>query len=321
MRAIYAASFSNADPLSGLIVGERPEPVVESGWSKVSISAASLNHHDLWTLRGVGLAQEALPMILGCDGVGRDESGNEVIVHAVISDPAWKGEEVRDPKRSLLSEKYQGTFADYVVVPTQNLISKPAFLSTEEAACLSTAWLTAYRMLFTQSRLQPGQRVLIQGASGGVATALISLASAGGFEVWVTSRDEQKREMATSLGAHQTFESGARLPDRVDAVMETVGKATWSHSIRALNPGGTIVISGTTSGDAEPALLTHIFFRELRILGSTMGTKDDFTAMLAFLEKTGVRPRIHQSLPMEQAREGFTTMLNDAQFGKVVFTF
>ena len=321
MRAIYAASFSFDDPLSGLVIGERPEPTIEEGWSRVAISAASLNHHDLWTLRGVGLAPEALPMILGCDGVGKDENGRDVIIHAVVSDPTWQGVEVRDPNRSLLSEKYQGTFADYVVVPTRNLIARPDFLTTEEAACLSTAWLTAYRMLFTQSGLQPGQTVLIQGASGGVATALISLAHAGGFQVWVTSRDEQKRQLALELGADQVFESGARLPGRVDAVMETVGKATWGHSVRALNPGGTIVISGTTSGDADPALLTHIFFRELRILGSTMGTKEDFEQLLLFLQRTGVRPKIHQVMPMEQARNGFEAMLNDSQFGKVVFTF
>lgn len=321
MRAIYAGSFSQHDPLAGLVVGQRPDPVVESGWSKVRISTASLNHHDLWTLRGVGLAPEALPMILGCDGVGQDETGREVIVHAVISDPSWNGEEVKDPKRSLLSEKFQGTFADYVVVPTRNLIPKPDFLTNEEAGCLSTAWLTAYRMLFTQSGLEPGQKVLIQGASGGVATALISLAHAAGFETWVTSRDEKKRALARDLGADQVFESGARLPERVDAVMETVGKATWSHSVRALNPGGTIVISGTTSGDAEPALLTHIFFRELRVIGSTMGTKEDFENLLSFLKRTGVRPKIDRVLPMEQAREGFAAMLDDAQFGKIVFTF
>lgn len=321
MRAIYASSFSLEDPLSGLVVGERPEPVVESGWTKVKVMAAALNHHDLWTLRGVGLAQEALPMILGCDGAGLDDQGREVIIHAVINDPAWSGDEVRDPKRSLLSEKFQGTFADYVVVPQKNVIAKPDFLTTVEAATLSTSWLTAYRMLFKQSGLQPGQRVLVQGASGGVATALIAMGKAAGFEVWVTSRDESKRQLARELGADATFESGARLPERVDAVMETVGKATWSHSVRALNPGGTIVISGTTSGDADPALLTHIFFRELRVIGSTMGTTSDFVEMLAFLERTGVRPRIDSVIPMEQAREGFNAMLNDSQFGKIVFTF
>lgn len=321
MRAIYAASFSSTDPLSGLVIGERPEPAVESGWAKVQIKAAALNHHDLWTLRGVGLPSEALPMILGCDGAGIDSNGREVILHSVISDPMWQGNEVQDPKRTLLSEKYQGTFADLVVAPERNLIPKPAFLSMEEAGSISTSWLTAYRMLFKQSQLQPGQTVLIQGASGGVATALIALAHAGGFQTWVTSRDDKKRDLASQLGADQTFETGARLPARVDAVMETVGKSTWSHSIRSLNPGGTIVISGATSGDADAALLTHIFFRELRVIGSTMGTKEDFIEMLAFMERTGVRPRIGHTLPMESARDGFAAMLNDQQAGKITFTF
>jgi NADPH:quinone reductase-like Zn-dependent oxidoreductase len=321
MRAVYASSFSPQDPLSGLVVGERPDPVVEPGWSRVTVRAAALNHHDLWTLRGVGLAPEALPMILGGDAAGVDDSDRPVIVHSVINDPAWQGEEVRDPKRSLLSERFQGTLADYVVVPEQNLIPMPAFLTFEQAACLPTAWLTAYRMLFTQSELQPGDTVLIQGASGGVATAAISLASAAGYQVWVTSRSEEKRAGAKEIGAHETFESGAKLPGRVDAVIETVGKATWAHSVRSLRPGGTIVLSGTTSGDAEPAMLTHIFFRELRIIGSTMGTREDFRSMLDFLERTGVRPIIHRTMPIEQAHEGFAEMLSDSQFGKIVFTF
>lgn len=321
MRAIYANAFSMSDPLSGLVVGERPEPEVPQGWTKVSIKAAALNHHDLWTLRGVGLPAESLPMILGCDGAGVDQAGREVIVHSVISDPAWTGDEVRDPKRSLLSEKYQGTFADFVVVPERNVIAKPTFLTMEEAGSISTSWLTAYRMLFKQSGLQPGQTVLIQGASGGVSSALISLAHAAGFKTWVTSRDEKKRQFAQGLGADEVFDSGARLPGRVDAVMETVGKATWAHSVRSLNPGGTIVISGATSGDADAALLTHIFFRELRIIGSTMGTRADFEEMLAFMERTGVRPTIGQTLPMENAREGFASMLADQQTGKITFTF
>lgn len=321
MRAVYASAFSMSDPLSGLVVGDRPEPVPEPGWARVKVRAAALNHHDIWTLRGVGLPAESLPMILGCDAAGVDDAGTPVIVHAVISDPSWSGEEVRDPKRSLLSERYQGTLADYVVVPQRNLIPMPAFLTFEQAACLPTAWLTAYRMLFAQSGLASGETVLIQGASGGVATAAIALARAGGFRVWVTSRSEVKRERALEIGAHESFESGAKLPDRVDAVIETVGKATWGHSVRSLRPGGTIVISGTTSGDAEPALLTHIFFRELRIIGSTMGARQDFESMLGFLERTGVRPTIDSTLPIEQARVGFESMLSDAQYGKIVFTF
>ena len=117
MFAVYAESFSSDDPLSGLVVGERPDPTPPDGWTTVTVKAASLNHHDLWSLRGVGLKQDALPMILGCDAAGLDEDGNEVVVHAVISDPAWTGDETLDPRRSLLSERHQGTFADRVVVP------------------------------------------------------------------------------------------------------------------------------------------------------------------------------------------------------------
>src|SRR3954464_10164245 len=171
MFAVYADRFSEDDPLSGLQVGERPDPEVPPGWTTVTVRAASLNHHDLFSLRGVGLREEALPMILGCDAAGLDEDGNEVVVHAVISDPSWTGDETLDPKRSLLSERHQGTLADKVAVPRRNVIAKPASLSFGGAACLPTAWLTAYRMLFTQGNLKPGDSVLVQGAGGGVATA------------------------------------------------------------------------------------------------------------------------------------------------------
>ena len=146
------------------MVGERPDPEVPDGWTTVTVKAASLNHHDLWSLRGVGLREESLPMILGCDAAGIDEDGNEVVVHAVISDPSWSGDETFDPKRSLLSERHQGTFADRVAVPRRNVVPKPESLSFAEAACLPTAWLTAYRMLFTQGGLKAGDTVLVQGA-------------------------------------------------------------------------------------------------------------------------------------------------------------
>src|SRR3712207_1752657 len=191
MFAVYASSFSTDEPLSGLVVGERPEPEVPEGWTTVTVKAASLNHHDLWSLRGVGLKEDALPMILGCDASGVDEDGNEVVVHAVVSDPAWTGDETLDPRRSLLSERYPGTFAEKVAVPRANVVAKPASLSFEEAACLPTAWLTAYRMLFTRGGLKAGDSVLVQGAGGGVATAVVSLARAAGLRVWVTGRDEE----------------------------------------------------------------------------------------------------------------------------------
>ena len=136
--------------------GSDPTRRSPTGGPPCTVKAASLNHHDLWSLRGVGLREDALPMILGCDAAGVDEDGNEVLVHAVISDPSWRGDETEDPRRSLLSERYQGTFADRVAVPRANVVPKPASLSFEEAACLPTAWLTAYRMLFVQGGLQPG---------------------------------------------------------------------------------------------------------------------------------------------------------------------
>jgi NADPH:quinone reductase-like Zn-dependent oxidoreductase len=319
--AVYAASISADDPLSGLVLGERPEPEVPAGWTTVTVRAASLNHHDLWSLRGVGLPEDRLPMILGCDAAGHDEDGNEVVVHAVISDPDWSGDETFDPKRSLLSEKFQGTFADRVVVPRRNLVPKPPSLTFEEAACLPTAWLTAYRMLFTQGGLKAGDTVLVQGAGGGVATALITLARAGGLRVLATSRDEAKRARALEIGAHEVFESGARLPVKVDAVMETVGRATWSHSIRSLRPGGAIVISGTTSGPKlDDAELTRIFFLQLRVIGSTMGTRSELERLVTMLDASGARPLIDRVLPMTEAREGFAAMAKGDVFGKIVFT-
>ena len=321
MFAVYADRFSKDDPISALRVGERPDPEVPDGWTTVTVKAASLNHHDLFSLRGVGLREEALPMILGCDAAGYDEDGNEVVVHAVISDPAWTGDETLDPRRSLLSERYQGTFADRVAVPRRNVVPKPSSLSFEEAACLPTAWLTAYRMLFTRGDLRAGETVLVQGAGGGVATAVITLARAAGLRVLATSRDESKRARALELGAHEVFESGARLPVKVDAVMETVGKATWSHSIRSLRPGGRIVTSGTTSGpDVDDAELTRIFFLQLSVVGSTMGTRAELASLVALLDASGARPLIDRTLPMAEARAGFTAMLEGEQFGKIVFT-
>jgi len=321
MFAVYAESFDADEPLKGLVVGERPDPEVPDGWTTVTVKAASLNHHDLWSLRGVGLKQDSLPMILGCDAAGIDEDGNEVVVHAVISDPAWSGDETFDPRRSLLSERFQGTFADRVVVPRRNVVTKPAALSFGEAACLPTAWLTAYRMLFGQGRLKAGDTVLVQGAGGGVATALITLARAGGLRVLATSRDEAKRARALEIGAHEVFESGQRLPGKVDAVMETVGRATWAHSVRSLRPGGKIVVCGTTSGaNLDDALLTNIFFLQLQVIGSTMGTRDELAALVNMLDATGARPLIDHTIPMEQARDGFAAMAAGDVFGKIVFT-
>ena len=163
--------------------------------------------------------------------------------------------------------------------------------------------------------------MLVQGAGGGVATALITLARAGGLQVYATSRDEAKRARALEIGAHGTYETGARLPDRVDAVMETVGAATWTHSLRSLRPGGTLVISGATSGpNPDNTELNRIFFLQLRVIGSTMGTSGELAQLVSFLDATGTKPLIDRTLPMTDAREGFAAMNDGDVFGKIVFT-
>ncbi len=320
MLAVTCTSQSADDPLAGLTVGERPDPSVPDGWARVHVKAASLNHHDLWSLRGVGLAADRLPMVLGCDAAGVTDDGREVVVHGLVGDPGWDGDETLDPRRSILSELHQGTLAEQVVVPARNLLPKPADLSFAQAACLPTAWLTAYRMLFTQAGVQPGDTVLVQGAGGGVSTAAIALARAAGLVVWVTGRDEVKRARALELGAHQVFESGARLPAKVDAVLETVGKATWSHSMRALRPGGTLVVSGATTGADPSADLNRLFFLQLRVVGSTMGTRAELAGLLSLLAATGVRPQVDEQFALADAREAFVRLESGDVVGKLVLT-
>jgi NADPH:quinone reductase-like Zn-dependent oxidoreductase len=318
MLAVYAQTIDRDEPLGGLVVGDRPDPEPPDGWAIVTVKAATLNHHDLWSLRGQGLRAEQLPMILGTDAAGLDEDGNEVIVHSVISSDDWRGDETLDPRRSLLSELHQGALAEKVAVPRRNVIPKPPELSFEHAACLPTAWLTAYRMLFTRGGVVPGMTVLVQGAGGGVATALTVLGSAAGARMWVTSRSEQKREHALALGAEQAFEPGVRLPERVDVAMETVGMATWQHSVRSLKPGGTIVVCGSTSGDASPAELTRIFFLQLSVVGSTMGTRDELGRLVRFCIEKDVRPAIHATMPLTDARDGFRALERGDVVGKIV---
>ena len=309
MLAVYAAALNDADPLAGLRVGDRPEADAPPGWEIVEVRAAALNHHDLWSLRGVGLDEHRLPMILGTDAAGIAADGRPVVAHAVIPE---------DGRWSLPSERHQGTLAERVALPAPNLVDKPPELSFEEAACLPTAYLTAYRMLFVRGGLRPGQRVLIQGAGGGVATAAVQLAAAGGLEVTVTSRSEEGLEYARSLGAHHLLRSGERVPERVDVVLETVGEATWAHSLRALRDGGRIVVAGATSGPNPPADLRRVFIREVEVLGSSMGTREELDWLIRFLRVSGVRPLIDSVHALADAPSAFRRLQGGEAKGKVV---
>jgi len=321
MKAVYATGIDANDPLSVLKVGECDAPTAPDGWVRVNVRAASLNHHDIWTLRGVGVRPEHIGVPLGTDAAGVTDDGNEVIVHAVLGTFTDSDDETLAADLHLLSEAgVSGTHAEYVVVPKRNLIPKPANLSWEQASCLPTAYLTAYRMLFSRAGLREGDHVLVQGAGGGVATAAIVLAHAAGIEVSVTSRSEQKRARALELGATTAIETGGRLARRADAVIETVGAATWDHSLKSLRPGGSIVVSGATSGGDPSAQLARVFWRGLSILGSTMGTRDELVALVDFLVRTGATPVIDTVFPVSDALSAYQRVADGQTFGKVVLT-
>jgi NADPH:quinone reductase-like Zn-dependent oxidoreductase len=312
MRAACVSAFNDDDPLAGLTIGDAPEPKpAEADWVPVQVRASSLNHHDLWSLRGVGLTEAQLPMILGCDAAGLDDQGNEVVVYPVLPDPD-------DPRGySLLSERHPGTVADLVAVPRANLVPKPAGLSFTDAACLPTAWLTAYRMLTSRGRIADGESVLVQGAGGGVATAAVVLAVALGKRVYATSRDPAKRKRVAQLGA-TALEPGARLPERVDVVIETVGAATFDHSLKAAAPGARIVVSGATSGPEAKLNLRRVFAMQLEILGSSMGSAAELAELVDLCAAHKIQPVVDAVFGFSEARAAFERLNSGDVFGKVV---
>jgi NADPH:quinone reductase-like Zn-dependent oxidoreductase len=310
MRAAYASAVKPDEPLAALTVGDLPEPSPPDGWVTVDVRASSLNHHEIWSLRGVGLPADRLPMILGCDAAGVDPDGREVVVYPVVKDEA-------DPRGySLLSERHPGTLAERVAAPAENLIPKPAGMSFLDAACLPTAWLTAYRMLTARGRIDEAGSVLVQGAGGGVATAAVVLAVALGKRVYATSREEWKRERVTALGA-TAVEPGARLPERVDVVIESVGGPTFEHSLKCAAPGARIVVCGATGGHLAKVDLRRVFAMQLDILGSTMGTGADLAALLDLCVEKGIRPVIDSTYGFTAVADAFARLDSGEVFGKV----
>jgi NADPH:quinone reductase-like Zn-dependent oxidoreductase len=345
MLAAYAVGADADQPLTKLEIGDLEVPQPPPGWVRLAVTAASLNHHDLWTLRGVGAPPSRYPRILGCDVAGRVDSygpeteeaaplGTEVVAHAVISCGRCRAclgaDETLCRHFAMLTEgPYEGTLAEFCVVPAQNILAAPQGLSSAEAACLPTAYLTAYRMLFTKAALRPGDTVLIQGAGGGLSTAAQCLALAAGLRVIVSSRSEAKRQAALDRGAHHVVATGREAVSQVlsltdgegvDAVIESVGEATWATSLRVLRRGGAIVVAGATAGSDPPSDLRRVFWRQLRVLGSMMGTRSELASLLSLVETAQLHPLIDSTFSLAQAKEAFARLASGAFTGKVAVT-
>jgi NADPH:quinone reductase-like Zn-dependent oxidoreductase len=343
MRALYATKTGGEDPLVNIEIGERPVPEASRGEVRVRMRAATLNRHDLFTLRGVVGYPITLPRILGCDGAGTVESygpdrpagtpepGSEVVLYPLTSCGACAGCLGGDPMLcrtwTLLSDgPLEGTFAEYVVLPALHAIPKPPSFTAVEAAALGVSTLTAYRMLFVKAALRPGDSVLVQGVGGGLGTAAVAMAAAAGIRVIASSTSEAKLETAKRLGAHEGVLAGrdaakavlrATGGDGVDAVIETVGEATWGTSMRAVRQGGTIVVAGATTGPNPPADLGRIFWRQLRIIGSSMGSLPEFLALMRFVESKGLKPLIDSQYPLEEGRAAFERLARNEHTGKI----
>ncbi|KAK7893884.1 hypothetical protein LTR67_006585 [Exophiala xenobiotica] len=304
IRTVYAASGNSIDPLSSIRINRRNLSGPKEGWVRVKMQAVGLNFHDILTLRGIGLHEIRYPMILGNEGAGILEDGTEVAVYPNLGDADFKGDETLDPKRHVLGEVVQG-------------------LDAKDASVMGIAWLTAYRMMFKQASLRPGQTVLVQGSSGGVTTALIQLGSVAGFRVWATGRTEAKRALATRLGAERTFEPLAKFPYLVDATFDTSGAATISHSSASVKPGGTVVSCGIHSegGSTDVKIdLLHILANQIILTGVYTGTREEFVDLLNFVVLKGIKPHIGKVLPLERADEGLKDIWEGKTGGKIVVT-
>ena len=315
-----ATGIDEADPLSMLTLRDDwPDPVPPEDHSIVRVGATSINMHDLWSMRGIGVRADQFPMVLGCDIAGWDQHGNEVVVSGSFGSPdAGRGDESFDPHRALVSERFPGAFADYTIVPNRNIVPKPACLTMTEAGCITVAWTTAFRMLFTRGCAEPGETVLIQGAGGGVATAAAALARAAGLRVIVTSRSPAKREKAMQLGAHLAVETGTRLSEPVDLVIETVGEATWKHSLRSVRPGGRIIVSGATTGSDPSADLARVFYRQISIVGVSGASRVETEQLLRFMAAADLHPVIDSIFPLTDIHVAFERAQLPDLYGKVI---
>jgi NADPH:quinone reductase-like Zn-dependent oxidoreductase len=339
MRALY---FEEHGEPSRLIVGERPKPEPGEGEVLVRLRAASLNHLDLFVLRGSPGIPVELPHVGGADGAGVIaemgagatglKPGDEVVLNPGLScgkcEFCVKGEDSQCVRFGILGEHANGTFAEFVSVPLSSLAPKPAALSWPEAAAFGLTFLTAWRMLMTRARLASGESVLIHGIGGGVALAALAIAKRVGAGVFVTSSSDAKLARARELGADRALNytscdvarevrslTGKR---GVDVVVDTVGAATWMSSLRSAAKGGRIVTCGATSGANPTEEVRLIFWNQLSILGSTMGSRTDWRAIVRAVDEWDLRPVVDSVLPLACGRAAYERMAAGEQFGKIV---
>jgi zinc-binding alcohol dehydrogenase/oxidoreductase len=298
---------------------DAPEPEPGPGEVLVRLHAASLNHLDLWVRKG--LPSVPKPRILGADGAGLlVDTGERVVINPGVE----HGDVVH-----VIGEHTQGTHAELVAVPETNVFPLPESISFEEAAAFPLVFETAYRMLVTRARLEEGEWVLVWGIGGGVATAALAIAKALGARVVATSSSDAKLERALELGAdavvnHATGDVVAAVRDATgrgaDVVVETIGAATWKSSIAAVRAGGRVVLCGATSGPNPPAQLHRIWWKQLDVLGSTMGTRADFEAAFELVKTGRARPVIDRVFPLSEARAAHERLEAGEQLGKIVLS-
>ena len=283
----------------------------------VELRAASLNHLDLWIRKG--LPSVPKPRILGADGAGiRVDTGESVVINPGIEHGATI---------TVVGEHMDGTHAELVAVPEENVYPLPERLSFEEAAAFPLVFETAYRMLVTKAALAEGEWVLLWGIGSGVSTAALAIAKALGARAIVTSSSDEKLARARGLGAdatvnHATSDVAAAVKEAtgegVDVVVEHVGEATWKTSLQVVRPGGRIAVCGATTGPNPPAQLHRIWWKQLTIYGSTMGTKDDFEGAYELVASGRAAPVVDEVFPLAEARAAHERLEAGAQLGKIV---
>ncbi|RXI96586.1 NAD(P)-dependent alcohol dehydrogenase [Anaerobacillus alkaliphilus] len=308
---------------------EMPQP--KAGEVRIKLKTTGLNHRDLFVLNRHTPTEP--PLIIGSDGAGIIDSIGEGVSNVQVGDevminPGLGWKETSDappPGFEIVGHPFHGTFAEYVVIPAENVIEKPQYLTWEEAGVLSLAALTAYRVLFTRGRIQPNMKVLIPGIGSGVATFLLQFAKAVGATVIVTSRSQDKCAKALELGADKAIDSNedwnqALCGEKMDLVIECVGAATFNKSLDQLRTGGTIVTFGASAGDVMQLNLRQFFYGQFNLLGSTMGSAEEYKEMIKFIETHNIKPVIDSMYTLDQFSQAFHRMETATQLGKIGFT-